>query len=89
MESLRISDALYVEIRNSVAKDIAARASSPKRHDIKADWAAELEALLGPADNSDKDEIKVAREKAAALVELAASRFSVFVALLAQEDDRC
>jgi hypothetical protein len=69
----------YVEIRNSVAKDIAARASSPKRHEIKADWAAELEVLLGPADCSDKDEIKARQEKAAALIELAASRFSVFV----------
>ncbi|MCX8518738.1 MAG: AAA family ATPase [Methylophilaceae bacterium] len=70
----------YVEIRNSVAKDIAVRASSPKRHDIKTDWMTELDALLnGKADPEDKDELKARQEKAAALAELAASRFSVFV----------
>lgn len=70
----------YFEIRNSVAKDVAARAASPKRHDIKADWVAELDTLLkGKADPEDKDELKARQEKAAALAELAASRFSVFV----------
>ena len=69
----------YCEIRNSVAKDIAARASSPKRHDIQADWAAELESQFGPADPDDADERKARQEKAAALVELAASRFSVLI----------
>lgn len=69
----------YVEIRNLVAKDISARAASPKRHEIKADWGAELNELLGPADPKDTDEIKARQEKAAALTELTASRFSVFV----------
>ncbi|WP_086134583.1 AAA family ATPase [Methylocaldum sp. SAD2] len=69
----------YVEIRDLVAKDIDARVRSPKRHEIKADWAFELDELLGPADAGDEDELKARQEKAAALAELAASRFSVFV----------
>lgn len=69
----------YVEIRGLVAKDIDLRVRSPKRHEIKADWPSELDVLLGPADADDEDELKARQEKAAALVELAASRFSVFV----------
>lgn len=69
----------YVEIRNLVAKDIAARAATPKRHEINADWVTELNELLGQADPKDTDEVKARQEKAAALAELAASRFSVFV----------
>jgi hypothetical protein len=45
----------YLEIRELVAKDIAARVRSPKRHEIKADWASELDELLGPVDSDDKD----------------------------------
>lgn len=69
----------YVEIRGLVAKDIDARVKSPKRHEVKADWAVELDKLLGPADQDDKDELKARTEKATALAELAASRFSVFI----------
>jgi len=69
----------YVEIRNLVAKDIDLRVKSPRRHQVVADWRVELDKLLGLAELDDEEELDARTEKAAALAELAAARFSVFI----------
>ncbi len=65
------------KIRDAVTK----RRGSP-RLELAVDWRAELDARLGPlpaADEEREKEERARREKAAALAEIAASRFSVLI----------
>jgi hypothetical protein len=64
-------------IRNTVKKR-----SEAKRHELQVDWSAELDKRLGAATSEADDRVKeerARREKATALAELAAARFSVLI----------
>jgi len=64
-------------IRNTVKK----RSEAP-RHNLRVDWDAELDRRLGEHTAGPEDEVKeesARKEKAAALAELAAARFSVLI----------
>lgn len=61
-------------IRNEIQKRMKAN-----RHSISADWLAILMEILGPPLANDPDEIRAREEKAAALSEIANSRFSVLI----------
>ncbi len=69
---------LSAVIRNKVTKSLGEDA---KRHELKVDWRAELDRFLASQGVSDVDELEeqARLEKAAALAELAASRFSVLI----------
>jgi ATP-dependent exoDNAse (exonuclease V) alpha subunit len=60
-------------------RDGVLRRLQGKRLPIQADWKELLDKRLGPADPADDDELRARTEKAAALAELAASRFSVLI----------
>ncbi len=65
----------YLAIRNLVRKNVEGRIGG-QRHKAAADWAALLRDAFRNA-GTDSDEIRAQQEKAAALAELAESRFSV------------
>lgn len=64
----------YEEIRAIIRKNVEGRVAG-QRHQVKCDWSAILKAKFGPA--KDDEEKRAREEKAAALVELAESRFSI------------
>jgi hypothetical protein len=64
----------YDIIRNLVQKQVKGRVNS-QRHSVSHDWVKLIEEKFGPT--SDKEEQRARQEKAAALKELAESRFSV------------
>lgn len=66
----------YTEIADIVSKQVKGRVGGA-RHKLDVDWATLLEAKFGKADPKDPDEKPARQEKAAALKELAESRFSV------------
>lgn len=66
-------------IRDRVRKSLSEQA---RRHELEADWRKELDRYLernGTAQPEDEQEERARTEKAAALQELAASRFSVLI----------
>jgi hypothetical protein len=65
----------YRVIRNLTSKEVLGRVEG-QRHASSRDWAKLLTDKFGSA-NGDPEELKARDEKAAALAELAASRFSV------------
>lgn len=69
----------YLGFNSLLSKQIHDRARLGARFPIKDDWRVRLDKLLPPLDASDSDEVRARDEKAAALAELAASRFSVLV----------
>lgn len=69
----------YLGFNSLLSKQIHDRARLGARFPFKDDWRARLDKLLPPLDESDADEVRARNEKAAALAELAASRFSVLV----------
>ncbi|MFZ3119522.1 MAG: ATP-dependent RecD-like DNA helicase [Variovorax sp.] len=69
----------YLGFNSLLSKQINDRARLGARFPFKDDWRARLDKLLPPLDASDADEVRARNEKAAALAELAASRFSVLV----------
>jgi hypothetical protein len=63
-------------------RDAVTKRSKPPRHELAVNWRAELDTRLGamPASGEERDKEERARqEKAAALAEIAASRFSVLI----------
>lgn len=63
-------------------RDTVTKRSKPPRHEVTVDWRAELDTRLGPLPVAREEREKEERarlEKAAALVEIAASRFSVLI----------
>lgn len=64
----------YDEIRGLVQKQVLGRIGG-QRHTISQDWTKLIEEKFGPS--SDQEEQRARQEKAAALKELAESRFSV------------
>jgi hypothetical protein len=63
-------------------RDAVTKRSKPPRHELAVNWRAELDTRLGamPAAGEERDKEERARqEKAAALAEIAASRFSVLI----------
>ncbi|NVO05249.1 MAG: AAA family ATPase [Rhodoferax sp.] len=69
----------YLDFKNTLSSQIHNRARQGARFNFPDDWQARLEKLLPTLDKSDNDELRARQEKAAALAELAASRFSVLV----------
>ncbi|MDR3575393.1 MAG: AAA family ATPase [Anaerolineaceae bacterium] len=69
----------YVAFKKLLSSQIHNRVRQGARFDFNNDWRARLDSLLPPLDDTDKDEERARQEKAAALAELAASRFSVLV----------
>lgn len=69
----------YLLSKKLLSKEIHNRALQGKRFDYPNDWRTRLDNLLPPLDETDKDEARARDEKAAALAELAASRFSVLI----------
>ena len=69
----------YVDFKNVLSTQIHNRAKQGARFPFHDDWRARLDKLLPKLDETDKDEVRAREEKAAALAELAASRFSVLV----------
>lgn len=69
----------YLGFNSLLSKQIHDRARLGARFPFKDDWRARLDKMLPPLDASDADEVRARDEKAAALAELAASRFSVLV----------
>lgn len=69
----------YLAFNSLLSSQIHNRARKGARFTFKNDWRARLDKLLPPLDTSDADEERARDEKAAALAELAASRFSVLV----------
>jgi hypothetical protein len=69
----------YVDFRSIVSTQVENRALKAPRFEFKNDWAERLRKLLPPLDEMDADELRAREEKAAALAELASSRFSVLV----------
>ncbi|WP_161564008.1 AAA family ATPase [Cupriavidus lacunae] len=69
----------YVAFKKLLSKQISDRVHQGKRFTFQDDWRARLDRLLPELDEADKDEVRAREEKAAALAELAASRFSVLV----------
>ena len=63
-------------------RDAVTKRSKPPRHELAINWRAELDKRLGampaPGEENDKEE-RARQEKAAALTEIAASRFSVLI----------
>lgn len=69
----------YVEFKKLLSTQIHNRVRQGARFNFVDDWRARLDKLLPKLDDNDKDEARARQEKAAALAELAASRFSVLV----------
>jgi hypothetical protein len=69
----------YLDFKNLLSTQIHNRARQGARFTFKNDWRARLDALLPALDRSDADELRAREEKAAALAELASSRFAVLV----------
>lgn len=69
----------YLLYRKLISSQISNRALQGTRFTFPNDWRARLDALLPTLDPCDKDESRAREEKAVALAELAASRFSVLV----------
>jgi hypothetical protein len=69
----------YLASKKMLSKEIHNRALLGKRFEHQNDWRARLDSLLPPIDEADKDEVRAREEKAAALAELAASRFSILI----------
>jgi hypothetical protein len=69
----------YVAFRKLLSSQIHTRVRQGMRFTFPDDWRARLDGLLPKLDETDKDEVRAREEKAAALTELAASRFSVLV----------
>ncbi|MCG7399681.1 ATP-dependent DNA helicase [Caballeronia zhejiangensis] len=69
----------YVAFRKLLSSQIHLRVRQGARFVYPDDWRARLDKLLPALDETDKDEVRARQEKAAALAELAASRFSVLV----------
>lgn len=69
----------YVASKKMLSKEIHNRALVGKRFEIQNDWRARLDRLLPPLDEADNDEVRAREEKAVALAELAASRFSILI----------
>lgn len=69
----------YVAFKKLLSSQIHTRVRQGIRFVIQEDWRARLDNLLPKLDMTDKDEVRAREEKAAALAELAASRFSVLV----------
>ena len=70
----RLSDA-----RDRISSEVNRRSATKKRHAVEADWSSILDGLLPPQTSGDEAESRAREEKAAALTELAAARFSVLV----------
>lgn len=66
-------------VGEGIRSEFTRRAKAKKRHRVEADWASELDDLLGPADPADAEEVLAREEKVAALEELAAARASVLI----------
>ena len=69
----------YLGFKDLLSKQIHDRARLGARFSFNNDWRPRLDRLLPAFDASDGDEVRAREEKAAALAELAASRFSVLV----------
>ncbi|EEF26405.1 conserved hypothetical protein, partial [Ricinus communis] len=69
----------YVVYRKLLSTQIHARVHQGRRFTFPDDWRGRLDMLLPKLDEADRDEVRAREEKAAALAELAASRFSVLV----------
>ncbi|VVE20137.1 exodeoxyribonuclease V subunit alpha [Pandoraea terrigena] len=69
----------YLLYRKLLSSQISNRALQGARFNFPNDWRARLDLLLPALETTDKDEVRAREEKAAALAELAASRFSVLV----------
>jgi hypothetical protein len=69
----------YLGFNSLLSRQIHDRARLGQRFPFKDDWRARLDKLLPPLDEADGDEGRARNEKAAALAELAAARFSVLV----------
>lgn len=69
----------YSSSKKLLSKEIHNRANLGTRFHYPDDWRARLDKLLPPLDENDTDEVRAREEKAAALAELAASRFSVLI----------
>jgi ATP-dependent exoDNAse (exonuclease V) alpha subunit len=66
----------------NIIRDMVKKRSQPPRHQLAVDWRAELDTRLGslPTEAEERDKEERARqEKAAALAEISASRFSVLI----------
>lgn len=66
-------------VGDGIRAEVTKRARAKKRHEVNADWPAELERLLGPVVVGDVDERRAREEKVAALEELAAARVGVLI----------
>lgn len=69
----------YIMSKKLLSSQIHLRVRQGARFTFQDDWRARLDRLLPELDEADKDEVRAREEKAAALAELAASRFSVLV----------
>lgn len=69
----------YLGFNSLLSKQIHDRARLGARFPFIDDWRARLDKLLPQLNEADADEVRARNEKAAALAELAASRFSVLV----------
>lgn len=69
----------YVSSRKLLSSQIHLRVRQGARFTYPDDWRARLDKLLPEIDETDKDEVRAREEKASALAELSASRFSVLV----------
>jgi hypothetical protein len=65
--------------RTRIGTEVRKRATAKKRHQVQADWGAVLEDVLQSTSVPDEVETLARQEKAAALEEMAAARFSVVV----------
>lgn len=66
-------------VGEGIRVEVTRRAAAKKRHVVEADWASELDRLLGEVEHGDEDEARAREEKIAALAELAASRVAVLI----------
>ncbi len=66
-------------VGDGIRTEFTHRAKAKKRHVVQADWASELNELLGSPDPTDAEELLARAEKVAALTELAAARASVLI----------
>lgn len=67
------------QAKERVSTEVRRRAGATRRHEVKADWSAVLDAKLGPASPGDESEERAREEKVAALTELASARVAVLV----------
>ena len=69
----------YLDFKQVLSTQVHTRARQGARFSFDNDWQSRLDRLLPRLDETDTDEARARQEKAAALAELAASRFSVLV----------